>query len=110
MITRGMYNRLYERSDGMCEAMVRNKHGIYSRCWTKPVEAHHLLTRARGGAILDRVGEIHHLIHVCSYHHSGADGGEAYEGGMLIDGYVTTVKGRPVYKGSDPYLREKYGV
>jgi hypothetical protein len=89
---------------------VGNKRGIYSRCWTQPVEAHHLLTRARGGAILDSVGEIYHLIHLCRYHHNMSDGSDAYAGGLLIDGYMTTVKGKPVYNGSDRYLKEKYGA
>lgn len=109
MITRGMYNRLYERSDGMCEGMVRGENGIYSRCWVKPVEAHHLLTRARGGGILDEVGDIAHLIHLCSYHHRMSDGESAYLGGLLIDGYVSKENGRIVYKGSDPELNRKYG-
>lgn len=111
MITKKQYTQLYERSDGKCEAMVRNTNGIYSRCWASPVEAHHLLTRARGGGILDRVGEVFHLIHVCGYHHRMSDGEEAYLGGMLIDGYVSFNKQtrRPVYIGSNEYLKEKYG-
>lgn len=39
-----------------------------------------------------------------------ADGAQAYQNGLLIDGYVTTgPQGTPVYTGSDPYLLEHYG-
>lgn len=99
-----------KRSEGMCEAMALvGTSGIYSRCWGRPIEVHHLLTRARGGRILDDVGETHHLIALCSNHHSMADGEEAYEGNLLIDGYVRTVNGKPFYVGSDVVLKERYG-
>lgn len=111
MITDKMRKELYVRSDYSCEAMVQVKPGIWARCWQKPVEIHHLLTRARGGHILDRVGEIHHLICLCYQHHSMSDGQEAYDGDLLIDGYVKTGKnGRPVYQGTDIELTRKYGV
>lgn len=67
-----------------------------------------MLTRARGGKLLDREGETYHHIALCRRHHSAADGRAAYEGGLLIDGYATTENGRVVYYGSDEYLREKY--
>ena len=111
MITKKMRHALYERSDGKCEAMVRDNRGIWSRCWHVPVEIHHLVTRARGGHILDQAGEIHHLICLCPEHHRMSDGADAYDGGMLIDGYVTTSpSGRPVYQGSDMELMRKYGA
>lgn len=103
---------LAERSGYQCEAMEdRHGRGIYARCWGTPVEAHHLLTKARGGRNLDLMDEIYHLIHLCRKHHSLADGEEAYEGGLLIEGYVTWEKNsrRPVYVGPDLYLTERYG-
>lgn len=112
MVSQQQRRTLSERSGGMCEAMVSvNGRVVMTRCWGRPVEVHHLLTRARGGNILDQVHETHHLIHLCREHHSMADGGEAYEGGLLIDGYVVTGRnGRPVYYGTDITLRERYGA
>jgi len=96
-----------------CEAMIRIEHPyreVWTRCGRSPVERHHRLTRARGGAILDKVGETYHLIDLCPAHHRMADGAVAYQNGLLLDGYVTTsVEGEPVYVGSDPYLTELYG-
>lgn len=70
---------------------------------------HHALTRARGGAILDDAGEIYHLIALCRWHHILADGGDAYIGSLLIDGYVLSGKhGHPEYTGTDKYLTKKY--
>lgn len=110
MITKAMREQLYERSGMACEAMVATKSGVYARCWAKPVEVHHLLTRARGGGILDQAGETYHLICLCNKHHQMSDGGDAYEGGLLIDGYVMTgPRGRPIYHGSDIELTERYG-
>lgn len=74
------------------------------------MERHHRLTRARGGTILDEVGESYHLIDLCPQHHRMADGADAYESGLLIDGYVTSGLYGPVYTGSDPYLLERYGA
>lgn len=99
-----------ERSDNMCEAMKRNNNGIYSRCWMYPIEIHHLLTKARGGDLLDKVDETYHLIALCKGCHAASDGGEAYAGGLLIEGYVTwnKIKNRPVYIGPDLYLTQQY--
>lgn len=100
--------RVRERSGGRCEGMITTK-GAQTRCWKGPVEIHHMLTRARGGAILDSVNEIYHLIALCPRCHRAADGQEAYEGGILIDGYITRDEHDwPVYNGSDEYLSEKY--
>ena len=110
MITKRQREELYLRSDGRCEAMVKTER-VWTRCWKMPIEIHHLLTRARGGHILDREGETYHLICLCSEHHAMSDGGDAYAGNLLIDGYVTTDRnGRPVYHGSDIELKERYGV
>lgn len=69
-----------------------------------------MLTRGRGGAILDAAGEIYHLVALCPRCHAASDGGDAYIGSLLIDGYVTSDnEGKPVYHGSDKYLRRKYG-
>lgn len=103
----------------VCEAMVKitvvrrvgpNKQ-VYSMCGRTPVERHHRLTRARGGVILDRVGETYHLMDLCHEHHRMADGGDARAGGLLIDGYVTTCTqcGNPEYAGPDRVLQERYG-
>lgn len=82
----------------------------WTRCGRSPVEKHHRLTRARGGSILDAVGETYHLIDLCPKHHRFSDGAQAYETGLLIDGYVTTgANGRPLYIGSDEYLSRVYG-
>lgn len=88
--------------------MVETGRKVWTRCGKRDVEVHHALTRARGGAILDSIGESYHLMVLCQEHHRGADGGEAYDGALLIDGYVVTEDGVPVYYGSDTYLKEKY--
>lgn len=110
MVSKKQRITLHERSEGRCEAMVPLASSpVWSRCWGTPVEVHHMLTRARGGSILDAVGEVHHLIHLCRRHHAGADGADAYEGGLLIDGYVrTAANGKPVYTGTDIVLKERY--
>jgi hypothetical protein len=83
--------------------------GRWTRCGLGPIEVHHALTKARGGRILDSVGETYHLIALCPRCHRMADGGAAYAGGVLIDGYVTRDNDEwPVYSGSDEYLSEKY--
>lgn len=110
MIKQKAREAVYERSEKMCEAMLRvGDTSIYSRCWGRPVELHHMLTRARGGRILDDVGETYHLIALCNEHHAMSDGGDAYAGNLLIDGYVQTVNGKPEYSGSDYTLNERYG-
>lgn len=98
-----------------CEALVAINHPmgreLYSPCGTRPAELHHKLTRARGGLILDAVGESYHQMYLCRVHHGVAhDEGHAFENGLLIAGSVTTENGRPVYVGSDEYLSEKYGA
>jgi hypothetical protein len=110
MISQHQRRIVYERSGAKCEAMILIPgRSVWTRCWMGPVELHHMLTRGRGGGILDSAGETYHLIALCPDCHRRSDGGEAYAGELLIDGYVTTDNvGLPVYNGSDPYLSEKY--
>jgi hypothetical protein len=84
---------------------------IWVRCGRGPVEIHHLLTRARGGDLLDKVCEDYHLIALCRDCHRRSDGLDAYMNGLLIEGYVTWDKAMhcPIYKGPDTYLTERYG-
>lgn len=92
-----------------CEAMIRVGRA-WTRCGVAPAERHHRLTRARGGQILDAYGESYHLMYLCRKHHARAEGELAYEHGLLLDGYVTThPDGKPLYAGSDRYLKSKYG-
>lgn len=93
-----------KRANNRCEAMIK-VNGVWTRCFRLGIEVHHMLTRARGGAQLDAMGEIYHLIALCPQHHRAADGEEAYQGGLLIDGYMVNGK----YQGTDKYLRSKYG-
>ena len=109
MISPQARSAVKSRSGGSCEAMVQIRSGMWTRCWVKPIEIHHLLTRARGGNVLDARKETYHLIGLCRKHHEMSDGGDAYMSGLLIDGYVVTEKGRPVYYGTDPVLNERYG-
>ena len=94
------------RSYGMCEALIDV--GVWTRCGRSPVEIHHMLTRARGGNLLDDADETYHLIALCREHHAWADGGQAYEAGLLIDGYVNRNGTKIIYSGTDEYLTEKY--
>ena len=100
--------RIHARSDGRCEAVVCVNNAEF-RCHNPAQEIHHMLTKARGGAVLDNVHETYHLIHLCHNCHAMCDGADAYDGGMLIDGYMTTEQGRPFYRGTDEYLQYKYG-
>jgi len=74
-----------------------------------PVEVHHRLTRSRGGLILDKAGEIYHLMALCRTHHKIAhEMSNPYGAGMMIEGYVVTIDGKPRYTGSDPYLQKQF--
>jgi len=91
-----------------CEAMVKIN-GRYHVCRNEPAHKHHRLTRARGGLILDEVGETYHQLWLCGEHHTYAHGNDhAYEAGLLLRGSVVSVAGRPVYTGPDEYLSQKY--
>lgn len=105
-----LYEKITTRSGGSCEAEVWTA-GVWVRCNAPATDVHHMLTKARGGRNLDRVGEMYHLIHLCRTCHAQCDGASAYEGGMLIDGSCSwdKLKERPVYQGADLYLMRKYG-
>lgn len=101
------------RSGERCEAMVRVWTGttyLWTRCYRTPIEVHHRLTRARGGNLLDELGEIYHLIALCHAHHRNeADGQYAFESGLLLDGRMYYSGGVYWYEGSDQYLKDNYG-
>lgn len=100
-----------------CEALVSQQSAgkdyfkvMFVPCGKVGAELHHKLTRARGGLILDAVGESYHHIYLCREHHGVAhDQGGGFAKGLLIDGYVTTEHGTPRYVGSDEYLSSTYG-
>lgn len=91
-----------QRSGGRCEAMVRLPR-TWTRCGRLGVDDHHMLTRARGGGVLDSVGETYHHLALCRGHHRMAD-----DEHLIIDGYVWSDAGVVTYKGPDEYLSEKY--
>jgi hypothetical protein len=96
--------KVRKRSGGNCEAMITfNSAGPWMRCWGGPVEVHHVLPRSRGGKILDEAGEDYHLMAMCARCHH-----RAHEGELMIEGYVITENGRPVYTGPDHYLSARY--
>jgi len=102
-----------------CEAMVsqqkrrgQNFEVIFVPCGAERAELHHKLTRARGGLLLDKVGETYHHLYLCREHHDVAhDGYKAFQNGLLIRGSVISgPDGAPVYRGPDRYLLERYGA
>jgi hypothetical protein len=99
-----------DRSGGRCEAMTTvSGLDVWTRCFRSPIEVHHRLTRARGGDLLDELGETYHLIALCPQHHrEDADGGLAYESGLLLDGRMYKSGGLYWYEGSDDYLKDNY--
>jgi len=103
------HDKVLERSWSRCEAMVQIG-SAWTRCFRTPVEVHHMLTRSRGGKILDAHGETAHLLALCNQHHREAHSPGGHDSGLMIDGYVTTgPDGRPVYEGSDRRLA-RYAV
>lgn len=101
-----------------CEAMVsQQKKGrryyevMFVACGKENADLHHKVTRARGGLLLDKVGETYHLMYLCREHHAMAhDEGSAFERGLLIRGSVISgPDGAPVYLGPDEYLLAHYG-
>lgn len=105
------YRQAKLRADGQCEVFVQVSH-LWTRCPGWGQEVHHTLPRSRGGLILDEYRESYALLVCCRKHHLWAHQhpADAYEVGLLIDGYVTTrIDGRPFYIGSDRYLSERYG-
>ena len=97
-----------ERSGGMCEAMVCLPTGVWTRCGVHPIEDHHMLTRARGGDVLDELGEIYHHMALCMRHHKHAHE-MSEDTGMIMEGSVYRDGGAIVYVGPDQYLSRKYG-
>jgi hypothetical protein len=106
-------HRVQARAEGRCEAMVLpQRHHHYIRCPSWGHDVHHMLPRSRGGVILDRYGEIYHLVFLCRIHHEAAHGDrhEANVGQLFIDGSVLTgPDGKPHYVGTDAVLLERYG-
>ena len=110
VLTRG---EIYKRSYGRCEAIITVMawdREYTGRCRNRATEIHHRLTKARGGDLLDKVGETYHLIHLCPSCHRASDGAQAYLDAMLIEGSVTWDKlyDRPMYVGPDEYLSKRY--
>lgn len=108
--------RVRYRAGNVCEAMVivegrsilGEKANVWTRCGRTPVEVHHRLTRARGGGLLDELGETYHLLALCPKHHKDSDGKDAYAGGLLLDGSMIKNQYGVYYEGSDPVLSQKY--
>lgn len=103
---------IYERAGGRCEAEVRVG-SVWARCFRLGIQCHHLLTRARGGDLLDMAAETYHLAGLCPKHHDAAhSGAPGYAGDLMIEGYVTVdhSTGALVYSGPDAYLLEHYGT
>ncbi len=91
-----------------CEAEIVLGDDHVVTCGQIPAHIHHMLTRARGGLLLDKVGETYHHIRLCARCHTLAHDDPTT--GLLIDGYVSSgLEGQPEYIGSDEYLTEKYG-
>ena len=83
----------------------------YHCCGSEGAHLHHKLTRARGGLLLDAVGETYHQMYLCPEHHAIAHDAPAFDNGLLIRGYVMSgASGAPYYTGPDEYLTEKYGI
>lgn len=68
-----------------------------------------MLTRSRGGDLLDQAGETHHLIAACLTHHRTAHS-RGYEVGLMLEGYVNqdSASAKIYYNGPDPYLSQTY--
>lgn len=99
--------RVLARSGGRCEAMVALPRA-WARCGRGPVDDHHALTRARGGGLLDELGETYHHLALCRTHHSQVDD-HGYQSHLLIAGSAYRNGTRVVYVGPDEYLTAKYG-
>ena len=95
------------RALNACEAMVEMPRAR-ARCGKTPVEDHHLLPRARGGGVLDELGEIYHHLALCRDHHREAHDTDGIKKGLLLGGSVYIDGGRVVYVGTNDYLTEKY--
>lgn len=100
-------HRVRSRSLGMCEAMIKLPRA-WARCGRTDIQIHHRLTRARGGLLLDEVGEMYHLMALCWRHHNLAHDNEAFKNGLLLPGYALRFDTKVLYQGEDPYLSEVY--
>ena len=67
-----------------------------------------MLTRSRGGSLLDQVGETAHHLALCSGHHRLVDD-YGPESGMMIDGSAYRDGTYLVYVGPDAFLTQRYG-
>ena len=95
-----------ERSTGRCEAMVQLAR-TWTRCGRLGIEDHHMLTRARGGDLLDTVDEVYHHVALCPKHHREAHS-EGFKTGLMLEGSAYLLGGVIVYVGPDEYLSEHY--
>ncbi len=95
-----------ERSGGCCEAMIELPR-TWTRCGRRPVEDHHVLTRSRGGRLLDSVGETYHHLALCSKHHRMVDN-MGVDSGLMLAGSVYLDGGQIVYVGPNEYLSKTY--
>lgn len=99
-----------------CEALILTggfspRHPVmYVPCGKADAELHHKITRARGGLILDAVGETYHLMYLCRSCHQLAHDEPAFDNGLLIRGSVVSrPDGSALYTGPDEYLTTHYG-
>lgn len=79
----------------------------WARCGRLGIEDHHMLTRARGGDLLDTVGEIYHHIALCPEHHRYAHA-EGFPTGLMLEGSAYLEGGIITYVGPDDYLSARY--
>lgn len=95
---------ILDRARLQCEARATPS------CRRTASSVHHRLTKARGGRLLDAVGETYHLMAICEPCHRHAhDSGQGHASGLLLRGSITSaMDGRPVYRGDDPYLSLHY--
>lgn len=109
MPDRRVRDAVHKRSGGRCEAEYEMG-GRWRRCRKRAGEVHHLLTKARGGRHLDRMGETAHLLHLCHEHHRQAHEETGHD--LIISGEVEwdRLTKRPVYRGDDHELRQRWGA
>jgi hypothetical protein len=97
------------RAERRCEAMIRRGR-VWERCTAEGTDVHHMLSRSRGGLLLDEARETYHLVCVCREHHRYAHAHPQSPGGLTLPGYVRSgPDGRPVYVGPDEFLKGRYG-
>lgn len=107
--------KTFKRDRWRCQAEWLGEGGPVG-CVAVATDLHHMLSRSRGGTLLDMVRETYHLVALCHtchmrVHQSGDPARRASDHVMLtIDGSVLTdrMTGRPSYTGTDSTLRERY--